>query len=80
MANSRAGYYIREWQELTDQVRRMLAADDRYRAIRVQRADRVARHPGNRQQQPEPDGAASSGAVSTEREVRLHAGAELAGV
>lgn len=43
MANERAGYFIREWQELTDQVRRMIAADVRYRAIRANREKRAAR-------------------------------------
>jgi len=33
MANNDAGYFIRDWQELTDQVRRMIAADPRYQAI-----------------------------------------------
>jgi hypothetical protein len=37
MANDKAGYFIRDWQELTDQVRRMIAADSRYQAIRVNR-------------------------------------------
>lgn len=44
MANDRAGYFIRDWQELTDQVRRMIAADGRYRAIR---AGREMRRRGN---------------------------------
>jgi uncharacterized protein (UPF0216 family) len=34
MANDFAGYYIREWQELTDQVRQMIRRDPRYQAIR----------------------------------------------
>ena len=37
MANDRAGYYIRDWQELTDQVRRTIAADARYREIKSRR-------------------------------------------
>ena len=35
-----AGYYIREWQELTDQIRQMIAKDPRYLAIKHQRATR----------------------------------------
>ena len=35
-----AGYFIREWQDLSDQVRRMIAKDPRYHAIRDQRAKR----------------------------------------
>jgi cell division FtsZ-interacting protein ZapD len=37
MANDQAGYFIRDWQELTDQVRRMIAADGRYHAIKAKR-------------------------------------------
>jgi hypothetical protein len=35
-----AGYFIREWQDLSDQVRQMIAKDPRYHAIRDQRATR----------------------------------------
>jgi hypothetical protein len=35
-----AGYFIREWQELSDQVRQMIAKDPRYRLIRDQREKR----------------------------------------
>jgi hypothetical protein len=35
-----AGYFIREWQELSDQVARMISKDPRYQAIRDQRAAR----------------------------------------
>ena len=37
MANDQAGYFIRDWRELTDQVRRMIAADGRYQAIKANR-------------------------------------------
>jgi hypothetical protein len=40
MAIRTAGYFIREWQELSDQVRRMIADDPRYQTIRDQRAVR----------------------------------------
>jgi hypothetical protein len=34
LANEQAGYFIHEWQELRDQVRRMIVEDDRYKAIK----------------------------------------------
>lgn len=37
MAHSSAGYFIREWQELNDQVRVLIAQDPRYQAIKAQR-------------------------------------------
>jgi len=37
MANDFAGYFIRDWQELTDQVRQMIWRDPRYQAIRAGR-------------------------------------------
>ena len=40
MANDQAGYFIRDWRELTDQVRRMIAGDPRYLAIRSSREAR----------------------------------------
>ena len=40
MAQDQAGYFIREWQELRDQVRQMITQDSRYQAIRVNRAAR----------------------------------------
>lgn len=40
MANTQAGYFIREWQELSDQVRRMISQDPTYQEIRDQRAAR----------------------------------------
>lgn len=41
MANDRAGYFIRNWQELTDQVRQLIASDGRYQAIRANRETRA---------------------------------------
>ena len=38
MANDHAGYFIRDWQELTDQVRRMIGKDARFQAIRDRKA------------------------------------------
>jgi hypothetical protein len=35
-----AGHFIRDWQELGDQVRRMIAKDPRYHFIKDQRAKR----------------------------------------
>jgi hypothetical protein len=40
MSISFAGYFIREWRELNDQVRQMIAKDPRYQAIRDQRTVR----------------------------------------
>ena len=38
MARQEAGYFIRDWQDLSDQVRLMIAKDPRYLAIKDQRA------------------------------------------
>jgi hypothetical protein len=35
MVREQAGYFIHEWQEITDQVRKMIMADSRYQAIKV---------------------------------------------
>jgi hypothetical protein len=40
LANTQAGYFILNWQELSDQVRRMISQDPRYQAIKDQRAAR----------------------------------------
>jgi Chaperonin 10 Kd subunit len=40
MANDRAGYFIRDWQELSDQVRQLIAQDPRYRAIKANWTER----------------------------------------
>jgi hypothetical protein len=40
MAINQAGYFIMEWQELTDQVRRMLTRDPRYQAMQAGKAQR----------------------------------------
>jgi hypothetical protein len=37
MANPEAGYFIQDWQELSDQVRRMLVKDERYAALKTGR-------------------------------------------
>jgi hypothetical protein len=37
LSNDRAGYFICNWQEMTDQVRQMIAADSRFQAIRAGR-------------------------------------------
>lgn len=41
LARDEAGYFIRDWQELNDQVRRMIAQDPRYQAIVAARAVRA---------------------------------------
>src|SRR5579864_5013513 len=38
MAHDQAGYFIREWQELGDRVRQMIAKDSRYGAVKVNQA------------------------------------------
>jgi hypothetical protein len=43
MAQEFAGYFIREWQELTDQVRQAIRRDPRYQAIRAGRDINPAR-------------------------------------
>lgn len=40
MAKDQAGYFIRNWQELTDQVRQMIAQDSRYQTIKANREAR----------------------------------------
>ncbi len=42
LANPSAGYFIRDWRELNDQVRRMIAGDPRYQAIKAGRTERRA--------------------------------------
>ena len=46
MANDRAGYFIREWQELNGRVRETLAQDPRFRAIQAKREARRRSAPG----------------------------------
>jgi hypothetical protein len=40
MANDRAGYFIHDWQELSDQVREMIVKDPRYGKIMARQAAR----------------------------------------
>ena len=40
MANDRAGYFIHDWQELSDQVRQMVVTDPRYAKIIIRQAAR----------------------------------------
>lgn len=40
MANDRAGYFIHDWQELSDQVRQMVVTDSGYAKIMVRQAAR----------------------------------------
>ena len=35
MQHQEAGYFIRDWQELRDQVRQLIMKDDRYKAIKT---------------------------------------------
>ena len=38
LARSQAGYFIRDWQEMRDQVRQSIAKDPRYQAMQAARA------------------------------------------
>jgi hypothetical protein len=40
MEQNQAGYFIRDWRELNDQVRRMIGLDSRYQAIKASRKAR----------------------------------------
>jgi hypothetical protein len=40
LANEHAGYFVRVWQELSDQVRQLLAKDPRYQTIQIERRAR----------------------------------------
>jgi hypothetical protein len=40
MARDQAGYFIRDWQDLRDQVRQMIGQDARYQAIKARKAER----------------------------------------
>ena len=44
LANRSAGYFLKQWRDLNDQVRLLLAADPRYQAIVEQRAQRKNPH------------------------------------
>jgi hypothetical protein len=41
MANTQAGYFIRDWRELSDQVRQMIWKDPRYQEIKARREARL---------------------------------------
>jgi len=40
MTKNEAGYFIRDWQELRNQVRQMIAQDSRYQAIKARKVAR----------------------------------------
>ena len=40
MAKDQAGYFIRDWQEMRDQVRQMIRQDARYQSIKAGKAAR----------------------------------------
>src|SRR3954465_6418216 len=42
MSNDSAGYFINKWQDLSDQVRQLIASDSRYQAIKAGKAARTA--------------------------------------
>ena len=39
MSRTEAGYFIRDWQEISDQVRQMIAGDSKYPALNVARPE-----------------------------------------
>ena len=41
MARQHAGYFIRDWHELTDQVRQLIFKDPRCQAIKSNRATKI---------------------------------------
>jgi hypothetical protein len=46
MGNQDAGYFIHDWQELRNQVRHLILADPRYKAIKTDQAGRLAASTG----------------------------------
>lgn len=38
LSREQAGYFIRNWQEISDQVRQMIGQDSRYQAIKAEKA------------------------------------------
>lgn len=48
MRRGEAGYFIHDWQEITDQVRRMIFRDVRYTAIRERQQTRRVRKRSSR--------------------------------
>jgi hypothetical protein len=47
MAKDEAGYFIHDWQELSDQVRKMIVRDPRYKKIKINKelAQRISNQP-----------------------------------
>ena len=45
IGNDQAGYFIRDWQELNDQVRQLIFRDSRYQAIKAGRSARMKHQP-----------------------------------
>ena len=43
MAREQAGYFIHDWQEISDQVRQMIFQDPRYQAIKSSRNSKFTR-------------------------------------
>jgi hypothetical protein len=46
MGREQAGYFIRDWQEISDQVRQMIFRDERYQAIKSNRSERPQQYIG----------------------------------
>jgi hypothetical protein len=45
MRRGQAGYFIRDWQEIGDQVRRLIVQDSRFQALKDDRSSAPARRP-----------------------------------
>ena len=63
MANQRAGYFIHDWQELRDQVRKMIMNDARYKVLQAEKRRRTQ----NQNQGHHVDGGAKPGNAMSEQ-------------
>jgi hypothetical protein len=45
LANDHAGYFVRGWQELGDQVRKLIDADPRYQGLKSRKATKILSQP-----------------------------------
>ena len=63
MANQRAGYFIHDWQELRDEVRKMSMNDARYKVLQAEKHRRAQ----NQNQGHHVDGGAKPGNAMSEQ-------------
>ena len=64
MANQRAGYFIHDWQDLRDQVRKMIMNDARYKVLQSEKHRRAQ----NQDQGHHVDGGAKPGDAMPEQQ------------